>query len=43
MNWRPGQKGIIPPSISDERAKLLFPQGWEARKPYLRIVELPVP
>jgi hypothetical protein len=43
VNWRPGQKGIIPPSISDEQAKLLFPQGWDARKPYLRTVELPVP
>lgn len=43
VNWRPGQKGIIPPSISDEQAKALFPQGWDARKPYLRVVELPVP
>lgn len=41
VNWRPGDKGIIPPAISDEQAKELFPQGWETKKPYLRIVEIP--
>lgn len=40
VNWRPGQKAIIPPSIPDEQAKSLFPQGWEARRPYLRYVEV---
>ncbi len=40
VNWRPGERGIIPPSISDEQAKTLFPQGWEAKRPYLRYVEV---
>jgi hypothetical protein len=40
VNWQPGERGIIPPSISDEQAKTLFPQGWEAKKPYLRNVEV---
>jgi len=37
-NWRPGDKAIIVPSVSDEAAKELFPQGWETQKPYLRVV-----
>jgi hypothetical protein len=40
VNWRPGERGIIPPSIPDEQARTLFPQGWEAKKPYLRYVEV---
>jgi alkyl hydroperoxide reductase subunit AhpC len=39
-NWQKGEKVIIVPSVSDETAKTLFPQGWETVKPYLRIVEL---
>lgn len=41
VDWRPGEPAIIPPSISNESAKSLFPQGWRELKPYLRIVELP--
>lgn len=40
VNWQPGERAIIPPSIPDEQAKGLFPQGWEAKKPYLRYVEV---
>lgn len=40
VNWKPGDRVIIPPSISDDQAKGLFPQGWEAKKPYLRYVEV---
>ncbi len=40
VNWQPGQRAIIVPSVSDEQAKERFPQGWEAQKPYLRWVEL---
>jgi alkyl hydroperoxide reductase subunit AhpC len=40
VNWQPGQRAIIPPSIPDEQAKTLFPQGWKADRPYLRWVEL---
>jgi thioredoxin-dependent peroxiredoxin len=39
VNWKPGEDCIIPPSIPDEEAKKLFPQGWKALKPYLRIVK----
>jgi alkyl hydroperoxide reductase subunit AhpC len=39
-NWQKGEKVIIVPSVSNEAAKALFPQGWETVKPYLRIVEL---
>jgi len=27
--------------VNDEEAKKLFPQGWKAPKPYLRIVKQP--
>lgn len=39
-DWRPGQDVIIPPSISNDEAKKLFPQGWEELKPYLRVTKL---
>lgn len=39
-NWKPGDRAIIAGSVSDEQAKTLFPQGWEAKKPYLRWVEV---
>ena len=35
-DWRSGDEVIIPPSIADEEAKALFPQGWTAHRPYLR-------
>ena len=40
VNWQPGDRAIIAPSISDEQAKGMFPQGWETKKPYLRYVEV---
>ena len=39
-NWNPGDRAIILASVSDDDAKGLFPQGWEAKKPYLRLVEV---
>ncbi|WP_086616794.1 peroxiredoxin [Erythrobacter tepidarius] len=39
-DWRPGAKVIIPPSIPDEKAKEMFPQGFETIKPYLRMVQV---
>jgi alkyl hydroperoxide reductase subunit AhpC len=39
-NWRPGERAIIVPSVSDEAAKSLFPNGWEAVRPYLRLVDV---
>jgi thioredoxin-dependent peroxiredoxin len=41
VNWKPGEDVIIAGSVSDEDAKKLFPQGWKAPKPYLRIVRQP--
>jgi thioredoxin-dependent peroxiredoxin len=41
VNWKPGEDVIIAGSVSDEDAKTLFPQGWKAPKPYLRIVKQP--
>ena len=40
-NWRQGQDVIISGSVSDDEAKQLFPKGWKALKPYLRVVEQP--
>ena len=40
-NWQPGQDVIIAGSVSDEEAKKLYPQGWKAPRPYLRIVPQP--
>lgn len=40
VNWQPGERAIILPSVSDEDARQRFPQGWDAPKPYLRYVEL---
>ncbi|HMW54041.1 MAG TPA: peroxiredoxin [Accumulibacter sp.] len=41
VNWKQGEDVIIAGSVSDEEARTLFPQGWEAPKPYLRIVRYP--
>jgi alkyl hydroperoxide reductase subunit AhpC len=40
-NWKQGQDVIISGSVSDADAKKLFPQGWKAPKPYLRITQQP--
>ena len=41
-DWRPGDDAIIPPSIPNDQAKELFPQGWEEVRPYLRKVKLKI-
>lgn len=41
VNWKDGEDVIIVPAVSDEAAKEKFPGGWEAPKPYLRIVPQP--
>lgn len=35
-DWQKGKEVIIPPSIGNEEAKRLFPQGWTEHRPYLR-------
>jgi alkyl hydroperoxide reductase subunit AhpC len=42
-DWQQGGDVIIVPSIDDDTAKTLFPQGWDAKKPYLRVVSQPEP
>ncbi len=41
VNWKQGDDVIIAGSVSDEDAKTLFPDGWKAPKPYLRITKQP--
>lgn len=36
-DWKPGDRVIIPPSIKNEQARDLFPQGWDEIRPYLRM------
>ncbi|MDA2959148.1 MAG: peroxiredoxin [Actinomycetota bacterium] len=40
-NWTPGNDVIIGAGLSDAEATELFPNGWVAPKPYLRIVPQP--
>jgi alkyl hydroperoxide reductase subunit AhpC len=40
-NWKHGEKVIIGGPVTDEEAKELFPDGWDAPKPYLRWVDQP--
>jgi len=41
VNWSQGDDVIIAGSVSDEEAKKIFPQGWKAPRPYIRIVRQP--
>jgi thioredoxin-dependent peroxiredoxin len=41
VNWVPGQDVIIAGSVSDEEARKIYPNGWKAPKPYLRLVPDP--
>jgi alkyl hydroperoxide reductase subunit AhpC len=41
VNWQPGEDVIIAGSVSDEEAKKIYPQGWNAPRPYIRIVPAP--
>ena len=40
-NWTNGDDVIIVPALSDEEAKVKFPGGWDAQKPYLRVTKQP--
>ncbi len=33
VNWKRGDPVLIPPSVSDEEATKIFPQGWTTTKP----------
>jgi len=41
VNWENGQDCIIVPAVSDIEAKGMFPKGWKALKPYLRVTPQP--
>ncbi len=41
VNWNKGDDVIIGAAVSDDEAKQLFPNGWDAKKPYLRVVPDP--
>ncbi|MHB8717686.1 MAG: peroxiredoxin [Candidatus Dormibacteria bacterium] len=39
--WQKGDDVIISGSVSDEQAKVKYPDGWKAPRPYIRIVPAP--
>jgi alkyl hydroperoxide reductase subunit AhpC len=41
VNWKQGDEVIIAGSVSDDDAKKIYPKGWKAPRPYLRIVPQP--
>lgn len=41
VNWKQGEDVIIAGSVSDEEAKKIYPNGWKAPRPYIRIVPQP--
>ena len=43
VNWRQGEGVIIAGSVSDDEARTIYPEGWEAPRPYIRIVPQPAP
>jgi len=41
VNWKQGEDVIIAGAVSDDEARKIYPEGWKAPKPYLRIVPQP--
>src|ERR1700694_3468248 len=41
VNWKQGEDVIIAGSVSNDEATQLYPDGWKAPKPYIRIVPQP--
>jgi alkyl hydroperoxide reductase subunit AhpC len=41
VNWQDGEDVIIAGSVSDDEARETYPDGWEAPRPYIRIVPQP--
>jgi alkyl hydroperoxide reductase subunit AhpC len=41
VNWKQGDDVIIAGSVSDDEAKEIYPEGWDAPRPYIRIVPQP--
>ena len=40
-DWQQGGDVIIAGSVTDDEAKKIYPDGWKAPKPYIRIVPQP--
>jgi alkyl hydroperoxide reductase subunit AhpC len=40
-NWLQGDDVIIAGSVSDDEARTIWPKGWDAPRPYIRIVPQP--
>ena len=40
-NWKQGEDVIIAGSVSDDEARETYPEGWEAPRPWLRIIPQP--
>jgi alkyl hydroperoxide reductase subunit AhpC len=40
-NWTEGGEVIIAGSVTDDEAKSIYPDGWKAPRPYIRIVPQP--
>ena len=41
VNWKQGDDVIIAGSVTDDDARKIYPDGWKAPRPYLRIVPQP--
>jgi alkyl hydroperoxide reductase subunit AhpC len=41
VNWKQGDDVIIAGSVTDDEAREIYPEGWKAPKPYIRIVPQP--
>ena len=41
VNWKQGEDVIIAGSVSNDEAAKIYPQGWKAPRPYIRIVPQP--
>ena len=41
VNWKQGEDVIIAGSVNDEAAKEIWPDGWDAVRPYIRVVPQP--
>jgi len=41
VNWKSGEDVVIVTSVTDDEAKKIYPQGWKALRPYLRVVPQP--
>ena len=40
-DWKQGEDVFIIPAVGEEEARQRFPEGWTARKPYMRVVGQP--